>query len=449
MSRGATIFLVAAALAVAVFAAIFIPLQRGEGKPAGSPLFDFDPEEIRVIKVTNGDKIFELKKTDDGWVIGPEPEDRASVGAVKRLIETAHGTPVVDRIAGSEIADRERLSEYGLKKSGVQLDFKGDRVPPLLIGKEAADAKLVYVRFEDSWDVYLIPDDLVRMVLSPAQDYRDRMPVRLRPDRVDRLVIRRPSGEIELKRGAGGWVIVKPLAARASSPVVEAFLEKLFRTQIEGFEAAADPAAFNLAEPVAEVRAFGEGELAPEVIRVGEAVAGGGYYARLIPRNVTVRLPASIMDLLSVDPTSFRDPALARINPDLVDMIRISSPDKSFELRRHGEGWKVGDKKASATAVQRMVDAFALAKATRYEPATDAVLARTGLSQPPLTVGFYSVVSENTPEDQAGEHLIAEFHFGSQGADLPVHVQGAPEVVFTPASLLKAIPADPAAWVAP
>ncbi|MEI6071872.1 MAG: DUF4340 domain-containing protein [Verrucomicrobiae bacterium] len=449
MSRGTTIFLVALALALAVFAAIFIPLHDVGGKPPGSPLFDFDPDELRSIKITNGDNVFELKKSAGGWTIRPEPADRASVDAVKRLIETARDTPVVDRIDGSEIADRGQLSEYGLKKSSVQLDFKGDRDHSLLFGKDAADERLVYVRFEDARDVYLIPDELLRLVLSPAQDFRDRMPVRLRPDRVARLVIRRPSGEIELKREAGGWAIVKPLSARASATAVEAFLEKLFRTRIEGFEAAADPAAFGLAEPVAEVLAFGEGEPEPETIRVGMAVSGGGYYARLIPRQVTVRLPASIMDQLAVDPTTFRDPSLVRINLDLVDMIRIASGGRSFEIRRNGDGWKIGDKNASKAAVERMADAFALAKATRYEPATGPVLARTGLADPPLAVGFYSVLSENTPEEQAGEHLIAEFRFGAQADDLPVHAKGAAEVAFTAAPLLKAIPADPAAWVAP
>jgi len=69
MSRGATIFLVAAAAALAVFAAIFLPLQHGSVKPPGSPLFDLDPEGIRSIKITNGDNVFELKKSVDGWGI--------------------------------------------------------------------------------------------------------------------------------------------------------------------------------------------------------------------------------------------------------------------------------------------------------------------------------------------------------------------------------------------
>ncbi|MEI6034324.1 MAG: DUF4340 domain-containing protein [Verrucomicrobiae bacterium] len=448
MSRRATILLIAAAAALTVFAAIFLPLNRAGGKPVGSPLFELNPSEIRSIKITNGDNVFELKMSESGWLIGPEPKDRASVDAVKRLIETAQGAPVVDRISEGEIGSRDRLSEYGLKKSSVQLDFKGDRDGSLLFGKDAADERLVYVRFEDSLDVYLIPDDLLGMVLSPAQDYRDRMPVRLRPDRVGRLVIRRPAGEIELRREAGGWAIVKPFSARASEPAVVAFLEKLFRARIVGFEPAADPASFDLSEPAAEVLVFEEGESEPETIRVGAPVASGGNYARLTPRNVTVRLPSAIMDMLAVDPASFRDPSLARINLDLVDMIRISSASQSFEIRRDGAGWKIGGRKASGEAIQRMADALAQAKVSRYEPATEAVLAGAGLASPQLAAGFYSVVSENTPEVLAGESLVAEFLFGSQPGDLPVHTKGSSEVAFTSPSLLKAIPADPEAWLA-
>jgi len=448
MSRSATVFLLLVAVGIAVFAAIFIPLSRG-GRPSGAALFAFDPEEVRVIKITNGDKIFELKKSDEGWVIGPDPADRASVDAVKRLIDTAMSTPVLDHINGGEIANRDQLSEYGLKKSNVQFDIKGDRDHPLLIGKDSADEKRAYVRFEDSRDVYVIPDDLVRMVLSPAEDYRDRMPVRLRPDRVVRIVIRRPVGEIELKREGSGWVVVKPLSARASTAAVESFLEKLFRTRIDGFESSSDPAAFGLSEPVAEIQAFGEGESVPETIRLGELSAGGSYFSQLLPRDVTVRLPAAIMDLLSVDPTTFRDPVIGRINLDLVDMIRISSPGKTFEIRRDGEQWKIGKDRVGGAAIQRLVETLAAAKAAHYEPATDAVLEKAGLADPARVVGFYSVVSENTPESPAGEQLISEFRMGVPQAEIAVHTAGSPEVAFTAPSLLDAVPAEPSSWTVP
>lgn len=451
MSRGATIFLLLAAVAVVIFAAIFVPLKRNAGKPVGSPLFDFEPDDISLIKITNGDEAFELRRTEDGWFIGPEPKDRASVDAVRRLIESALKTPVLDRIDAGELGDRDKLSVYGLKKSRVQFDFKGDRDLPLLIGKDAVDESRSYVRFEDSRDIYLIPDDLVNVILSSPQDFRDRMPLRLRPDRIDRVSIKRPAGEIELKREASGWQIIKPLSARASDSAVEALLGKLVRMRIEGFESVADPGTMGFSEPVAEVQLYGEGDRIPESIQVGTTSPQEGVFARLEPRGATVRLPASIHEALALDLSSLRDNSLARINLDLVDMIRVKAPDADFVLKRKGEGWTIGNKNASNAAVQRMVDALALVKSTSFEPATVDILGKTGLSQPSLSVEFFSVVSENTPEATAGEQLVAGLKFGQkqEGGLIPALITGSPEVAFVPEKILEAIPLQESAWQAP
>lgn len=449
MSRGWTIFLLVVALAVALFTAIYVPLTRDLRRPVGSPLFSSDPDEVRSIKITNGNRVIELKKSEGGWMIGPDPEDRASVNAVKLLLETARSLPVLDRIDGRDVGGRDQLAEYGLKKSSVQFDIRGDREGPLMIGKDAADDRRVYARFEESHDVYLIPDDLVRLILSPAEDYRDRLPVRLRPDRVERIVIQRPAGEIELRREAGGWVLVKPLSARARTSAVETFLDKLFRSRIEGFEPTRDPAAFGLAEPLAEVRAYGEGEETPEVIRIGRQAPDGTSYAGLLPRKIAVRLPASVLDLLAVDPTTFRDPSLAHINMDLVDLIRVATPGGPLTIRRTADGWTGDRGKVSDAAVQRLVDALAQGRAARYASATPPEVEKAGLRQPTRAVGFYSVTSENTPESMAGEHLIGEFQFSDLGGEVAVYSPGSPEIAFTTDPILNALPSDPAGWAAP
>ncbi|MCK9590141.1 MAG: DUF4340 domain-containing protein [Terrimicrobiaceae bacterium] len=451
MSRWATAFLLLAAVAVVVCAIVFVSLKSHGGKPVGSALFGFDPDDISLIKITNGDGVVEFRRTEGGWYLGPEPKDRASVDAVRRLIDTALSTPVLDRIDAGELDDRDRLSTYGLKKSRVQFDFRGDRDLPLLIGKDAADESRAYVRFEDSRDIYLIPDDLVNLILTSPQDFRDRRPVRLRPDRVDRIVINRPAGQIELRRETSGWQIIKPLSAPASASAIEALLGKLLRLRIEGFEPSADPGVMGLSEPAAEVQLFGEGSSAPETIRVGTSSPRGGVYARLEPRDVTVRLPSSIHEILGFDLAALRDNSLARINLDLVDMIRVTTSTSSFALKRKDDGWVIGSKPASAASVQRMVDAFALIKATKFEPATVGVLDKSGLSHPPLVVEFYAVVSENTPETTAGSQLVAGLKFGTKQESglVPVLKTGSPEIAFVPEKILEAVPPEESSWQAP
>lgn len=451
MNRWTTGFLLLAALAMVAGVVVSLLLKAHDGKAVGSPLFEFDPDEIQQIKISRGDETLELRRTDNGWYLGPEPKDRASVEAIRRIMSAAFQTTVLDRIDAGEIGDRDQLSTYGLKKSRIQFDFKGDRDLPLLIGKNAADESRLYVRFEDSRNIYLISDALVNLILTSRQDFRDRMPVRLSPDRVDHIRITRPAGEVELERAASGWRITKPLKAPASTEAVEALVENLLRMRIEGFETTADPGTMGLSEPSAEVRLFGEGEETPETIRVGKPSPQGGLYARLEPREVTVRLPSAIQDVLSVDLTSLRDSSLARVNLDFVDMIRVTSASAQFEIKRRGDGWAIGEKPVRPAAVQKMVEALAGVKVTGFKPSTVDSLETLGLSPPALTVEFFAVVSENTPETLAGNQLVTGLKFGSQpeAGLLAVLVAGSPEIALVPEGILQSIPPEESFWLAP
>ena len=166
---------------------------------------------------------------------------------------------------------------------------------------------------------------------------------------------------------------------------------------------------------------------------------------------MTVRLPSSIHDILRFDLASLRDNALARINLDLVDMIRVTTPTSSFALKRRDKGWGIGDKPANAASVQNMVDAFAAVQSARFEPATTGVLEETGLSHPLLAVEFFAVVSENTPETAAGSQLVAGLKFGAKQADglVPALKTGSPEIAFVPEKLLGAVPPEESSWLAP
>lgn len=460
MNRAATIILISIALALVIFVSIYVPLTSGnnESRAVGSTLFNFKTDDIRGVKITNGDIAFELKRGDFGWKIAPEPNDRASAKAIKKLIESARSAIILDRIASREIHDRDQLSQYGLKKSRVRLDFKGDGDPSLLIGKDAADEKRIYVRFENSRDIYLISDELVNQLLRSPQDFRDRSLTNLSPARVDRLVIRQTNGEMELKRDAKGWHIIKPLNARADETAVDALIRKLLGLRITNFlsDKKDNSAQLGLSEPLAEMRLYGEGEKDPQVIRIGSTAPNGEVYAQLLPRGIFCQLPSSISDLLLQNLTSFRDLALARINLDFVDMIRFSSSQTRFALRRNNDGgWKLEEgtrsTHANSAAIEHMVEVLASTKSVRFEPSTVMALEQNGLTKPALTIDFLAVVSENTPESPAGEQSVMELKLATPRADgtIPVHISGSSEIAFVPARLLESLPSDPSAWLAP
>lgn len=193
MSRVATIFLVLLAIGLAVFVGT---TERWRSSPErtiqpGSPLFDFDPEDIAHIRITNGDQSFRIKREEDGWILETTNPDAANPEAVAAIFKTALATPVLDRIDPSEIQDKQNLATYGVLKSTLQLDFKGDRPLSLLFGKVGADGNRTYVAFEKSNAVYLIPNDLAKLIAMPSDNFRDRRLVPIDPDRVRRIEIQR------------------------------------------------------------------------------------------------------------------------------------------------------------------------------------------------------------------------------------------------------------------
>jgi len=460
MNRAATIAWVSLGVLAVIFAAITIPirLSRSPDRPAGKALFQFSPEAITGFAVTNGDEAFEVKQQDAIWSIlprtGEATGDRASVPAIQILMDTALTSLVLDRVSASEISNRDKLAEYGLRTSRLRLDFKGDKDLTLLFGKESADGTRIYVRFEDALDVYLIDKKLGRLVVSSVDDFRDRSLFSLRPNQVDRILLRRPAGEMELHEMPMGWALTRPLAARADDAAVATFLNRLFRLRIAAFENSSshDLGALGLSEPNAEVELYGAGDTEPQTLRLGTLALDGLVAAQLMPRNIIVRLPKDSLDYLSADLATFRDRSVARLNLDFVDLIRVVTPAGSFALSRAGSAWIVrdvsGDQAASGKVLERLATTLAETKAVRYEAATPPSLGANGFDTSQLHLSFFSVVSENTPEAPAGEQKILELSLGHTTSDglVPVYEDGSPEIAFVLPALLEAIPSNAAQW---
>jgi len=457
MSRGLTIFLLVIALALAGFVGIRSFMRQDPGKPSGSALFDFEPDEIRNVVITSGDATMDFRRTDKGWSINPAPIDRASAEAIRNLMKLALETAVLDRISADEMKDPENLAEYGLTKSRLQLDFKGDGDHPLLFGKDAADGGRIYVRFKNAQDVYLIDDRLFRAIFRPVEEFRDRRLSNLRADRIERFIIRRPGGEIEIRQTAGGWRIVRPLEAPADDVAVTNLLNQILGLPIQSFvdPSAEESGARDLADPYAEVQLFAEGEPEPEVLSLGVPRPEGGVLGRFSARDVTVLLPDLASKLVGTELQTLRDSALARVNLDLVDKIRLTSKASAFSVSRKAGGWEVQDGpkvgNASEAAVDRLVGALEAARVQRFESTTVANLARYGLDSPERRVEFLSVVSENTAESAAGEQSILAISFGSGTADglIPVHLGNSPEIAFVGPAILEAVPVEASSWVSP
>ena len=440
MSRIATIllFLVATGLVVLVATTQRWRFSLERTIQPGSALFDFDPADIRFISIKNGDQSFRIHSEKGQWILETGTSDSASPSAVAALFRAALETPVLDRIDSDEIQTKENLSAYGVLKSSLQLDFKGDRPLALLFGKTGAEGNRTYVSFENSKTVYLIPDTLGKIITQPPESFRDRRLAVFDPGRVRRIEIRKGISSVELENTGRGWRIVKPLDTAADDAEVRALLEKWSSAKLASFEipAASPESAPAPVEPRAEIRIFCEGASTPLVISIGDPLPGDLVGVKLQPRNISAAAPLELEKTATIDLDQLRDRSLARINPDLVDLIRWQDGGSKTEIRRHEGGWN--------GPAEKFFQILSDTKTTRYAPATPAELAAAGLVKPQSRLEFLAVLSENTPEALAGEHPVLSLAIGVPQPDgnLPVQIEGTPEIAFVPASFLNNLPAE-------
>jgi hypothetical protein len=396
-----------------------------------------------------------LRRRGDGWQLGEKSKDRASTTEVERILQTTAQLQFRDRIDASEIPGDKELNEYGLRNPKRRIEFDGDRKLTLYLGKDGANEDRLYVRTSESKDVYLISDQILRQAFRPAGDFRDRRLTDLRPGQIDRLMIRRPDGEIELVREARGWQIARPLHVSADEGKVNSFLDYLLGLKVSEFvtEDTGDLSSYGIAEGQKEITFYAEGSDRPQTLRLGTD-KNGVLFGQFTARDSVYRLPSESADLLKITPENLRDRKLLPVNLDTVDRIRVSTPDHTLVLNREGEGWVLTNGTdrfaASDAAIQAMVNALASAEVSQFTAATGDKLSAAGLTNPQVKVEFLSVLSENTPEARAGEQVIASVAFGKREAGrVPARVGDSPEIASVDEAILTVIPADAQGWRAP
>jgi hypothetical protein len=459
MSRLKTVLLCVLAAAAVAFLAIYEPLTRStrEGLAAqrNGLVLDLDPAKVREIRIATGVNKFDIKRSGNGWQLGTKPKDRADSALVDRMLNAAAGMRYFDRIDAKEFKAETALSNYGLRNPKRTIEFDGEQITTLYLGKDAASEERIYVRTSDSRDVFLVSDELLKLAFRDPSDYRDRRLSDLTPDQVDRVIIRTQGGEIELVRDATGWRIVKPLHALADEVRVENFLKQLLGQRIVQFvaEDSGDLSVYGIREGNDEIAFYAEGSGRHQTLRLGTDKSGT-LFGQFTARNSVYRLPAESLKLLRMSPDALRDRRLLPLNLDIVDLIRIRTPAKTFSLRRSEDGWVVKDgsleRPARAAAVQALADALSRARVLAYDTVSDGKLAIFGLDRPRCIVSFVAVLSENTPETRAGEQLIASVAIGnSEKGRLFLRIGERPEVLTVSEDILNALPLDSAEWISP
>ncbi len=416
------LLVIALALAAAILALDRFSQKTRDRHERTAHLVEVNRADIEGITIQNSAGLIKVKAESDSWKMVAPWQDDADSGVIDQLLDALQGLRPEDVITDLGKGDKKRqiLNDFGLNKAKLRLKLEGKHMPPeLIFGQETPVPDRGYVRIQDEDAVYVVPDDLKKIVSKSPEDFRDHRMTPFLTTLIDRAIFQVSGGEIELAKEQDNWQLVRPIKARASNDAVVDILTRMNQTQISKFvsENKSNPGSFGLDSPADVLTLFG-GEGKKFEIEIGGAVPSDpqAIYAGLPERNTVVEVNKGFAGLFNITPNDLRDRKIARLNSDLIDRVTIENAGQpKIVLAREENRWRFlspMNAPANANNIQRLIQEINDDEVTAFVSDTATDLAKYGLDQPKLKIFFSSYSSENTAESDAGEVVLSTLEFG-------------------------------------
>jgi len=459
MNWRTTVVLAAIALGVFVYLKFFELKHPGteEARRQAQNVVNFDRDKIDGIVIQNGDEKIELRRRNNRWRLETPIKDQADSSLIDNLLWDLGNWQKEGTISAKEIdADKTKLNEYGLNNPKLRLKLLGQNKPPaILFGKDAALEGKMYVRFENSKETYLAGQSIKKDIDKKPEEFRDRKLMDLIATQVSRVILKTPTGEIELQKKGDHWEILKPLRAAGDDQKIGDLIAQVTASRIQQFVADdhGDLHPYGLAEPRGAITLFAQKDEQGQLLQIGglPEKQKDQVYVRFAPRGFVYTLPKKIEDILNTKPDVLRDRRLVRIDTNILDRITIDAPGKEkIVLARKNENWAIASRNnapANLGEVRRLIDILQNEQVTRFVEDVASNLPNYSLDKPQLKLTFSSFASENTAETKAGEEPFATLTFGKvDGDNVYARLADEPFVVAVRRGLLDEIPSDPLQW---
>jgi hypothetical protein len=410
-------------LAVAAVLAALVWLLERRTVPADSlresagRLLAIPPEQIAGVGIVSGALHADCRLADGVWRLAWPRAARVDDGRMRRLLDAIESADRREQITPRQMRKRGLgLRDYDLLEPRARLTLEtGGRRETILLGRDVPLGDGVYARLASCDDVFVTSRALADAIPSTLLELRDRRVFGGPADAVTRLEAQRSGGGfLQLVRSSGGWMLQQPLADRADPAAVEKLLAAVLALRIEEFVWDAEPSGSgaNGAAPPAAVAAAGAaeayglgrdeaearvtvgcgGRVAGEEMRIGKPVPGDGklVYARTVGTDTIYKVPASVLDALSVGVNDLRDRRLFAIAPETVRYIRIGAGGGVLAMDCTQDlGWMVEEParwKADDDVVRTLVSDLARLRASGFVEGGRTNMAELGLDPPAVRV---------------------------------------------------------------
>lgn len=434
-------FLTAGLLAVIFFRESLPFFSRQKLQP-GSCVLQFSLDDVRAFEIRRGTDFFRFEKTGGGWLMGPAPKDRASGEEIEKILRAAQSLKIIDCIPGEEFEGKMKSKNFGLAsaKTSLRVETKKGQ-QEIFFGREGSGDDRMFVRTDKGKDTYLVSDTLYRLLLRDADTFRDARLVALGENRIERLLLLRPDGEIEFVRKGTEWEIHRPMQTEADTEKVKKLLELALGAKVLRFVSGGDdPGA---GARIGEIQIWEEGENSPVSLKVSTTELPERYAVNNSSRKVGTVVPAANFALLSMPLDELRSRNLIGLNPDTVDRFRVKTGSGEWNFSRKDRGWEVAFAGKKSQAAEEEIAAL-FSKINGLQVREFLIGSSTGTkpdAPPTAELKFSSWLSENTPEATAGEHPVATLEFFTSETGELVRVNESPGFRVLPPGVVEELQA--------
>ena len=318
---------------------------------------DVNPEDVAGIDLKNSTAELSLRKGADGiWMLTKGVQDRADAEAVKKLLGYLQGAAI------SEVIDRDELSSGKVSEASLGLDdanawriswlgTNGQALAEVRVGKTAPLGSAGYVQVSGQGsreDIYIVKPDLRPELARPLDSFRDPRASRYSEEQVQKVVVRKGEGEVELARtmipGAvpGPWVITRPLAnAPADQKIAQELAATVCGLKAKGWM----PYAETTDKPLVEVTVFPPVKDSKGITLSffpDPAAPDTTAICRDALRKASFKVEKETVDYfcLADSPNPFRSKKLPEMmEPGVISTVEVRTPADSVVLARVGDKW--------------------------------------------------------------------------------------------------------------
>ena len=167
----------------------------------------------------------------------------------------------------------------------------------------------------------------------------------LESDKIDELKVSTVAGGVaSLQKGADGWKLAQPTAAKADDSEVNGITSNLSSLTVERVvdEAPRNLGDYGLKEPVIEVSFKSKGDKAFRTLQLGtKTPTGSDMYAKLANEKKVFLVQGYLESTFNRQPFDLRDKKILSIDREKVDRLEVVNGDSTTLLTKGAGDWKL------------------------------------------------------------------------------------------------------------